>query len=319
MSRPREHLTTHASRLTTPPVTEITLPGLPLFRRGKVRDTFDLGDRLLMVASDRVSAFDVVMPNGIPRKGVILTQLSNFWFRRTADLVPNHLLATDVADFPPELHEHADLLRARSVLVRKAERIDVECVVRGYLAGSAWVEYRRDGTVCGQPLPPGLVESERLPEPIFTPATKADEGHDENISRERMAELVGAELALELERLSRAIYRAAAEYAAGRGIIIADTKLEFGLIDGEPVLIDELLTPDSSRFWEAERYEPGRPQDSLDKQPLRDWLTASGWDREPPAPPLPPEVVARIAAKYATAYERLTGLKVEGSRSKVEG
>ncbi len=312
MSRSTDPLTTDDWRLTTPPVTEIALPGLPLFRRGKVRDTFDLGDRLLMVASDRVSAFDVVMPNGIPRKGIILTQLSNFWFRRTADLVPNHLLATDVADFPADLHEHADLLRGRSVLVRKAERIDVECVVRGYLAGSAWVEYRRDGTVCGQPLPPGLVESERLPEPIFTPATKADEGHDENISRERMAELVGAELALELERLSRAIYRAAAEYAAGRGIIIADTKLEFGLIDGEPVLIDELLTPDSSRFWEADRYEPGRPQDSLDKQPLRDWLTASGWDREPPAPPLPPEVVARIAAKYATAYERLTGLKVIG-------
>jgi phosphoribosylaminoimidazole-succinocarboxamide synthase len=289
-------------------VLRVDLPGVPLFRRGKVRDTFDLGDRLLMVSTDRVSAFDVVMPNGIPGKGVVLTQLSNFWFGRTRDLAPNHLLATELEQFPAPLRAHAALLRGRAALVRKAARVDIECVVRGFLAGSAWVEYRRDGTVCGRPLPPGLVESERLPEPLFTPAIKADEGHDENISPDRMAALVGADLARELERLSRALYAAAAEYAAGRGIIIADTKFEFGLLDGRPLLIDELLTPDSSRFWEADCYEPGRPQDSLDKQPLRDWLLAAGWDREPPAPALPPEVVARIAAKYRGAYERLTGM-----------
>ncbi len=291
----------------TEPILRIDLPGVPLFRRGKVRDTFDLGDRLLMVSSDRVSAFDVIMPNGIPGKGRVLTQLSNFWFARVAGLVRNHLIATDPADFPAELRAHADLLRGRAVLVRKAERVDIECVVRGYLAGSAWVEYQRDGTVCGQPLPPGLTESARLPEPIFTPASKADEGHDENISRARMAELVGAPLAVELERLTRTIYAAAVEYAAARGIIIADTKLEFGLLDGAPILIDELLTPDSSRFWEADRWEPGRPQDSLDKQPLRDWLLAEGWDREPPAPALPQEVIARMSAKYHQAYERLVG------------
>jgi phosphoribosylaminoimidazole-succinocarboxamide synthase len=293
--------------MMTEPLLRIDLPGVPLFRRGKVRDTFDLGDHLLMVSSDRVSAFDVIMPNGIPGKGTVLTQLSNFWFARTTGIVRNHLLATDPADFPPELAPHAELLRGRAVLVRKAERIDIECVVRGYLSGSAWVEYQRDGTVCGQPLPPGLTESDRLPEPIFTPAMKADEGHDENISVERMAELVGASLAAELERLTRAVYAAAVEYAAARGIIIADTKLEFGLLDGAPILIDELLTPDSSRFWEADRWQPGRAQDSLDKQPLRDWLLSIGWNREPPAPILPTEVVERMSAKYHAAYERLTG------------
>lgn len=296
----------------TEPILRIDLPGVPLFRRGKVRDTFDLGDYLLMVSSDRVSAFDVIMPNGIPGKGSVLTQLSNFWFARTAALVRNHLVATDPADFPAELQPHAALLRGRAVLVRKAERVDIECVVRGYLAGSAWVEYQRDGTVCGQPLPPGLIESDRLPEPIFTPASKADEGHDENISRERMAAIIGAPLAAELERLTRTIYAAAVDYASARGIIIADTKLEFGLLDGSPILIDELLTPDSSRFWEADRWEPGHPQDSLDKQPLRDWLLAEGWDREPPAPPLPQEVIARMSAKYHLAYERLVGKPLVG-------
>jgi phosphoribosylaminoimidazole-succinocarboxamide synthase len=289
------------------PLVQIELPGVPLFRRGKVRDTFDLGDRLLMVSSDRISAFDVILPNGIPDKGRVLTQLSNFWFARTTDLVRNHLLATDPADFPAELQPHADLLRGRSVLVRKAERVDFECVVRGYLSGSAWVEYKRDGTVCGQSLPMGLTESAQLSEPIFTPATKAEEGHDQNIRKEQMAEVVGAELTAELERLSIKLYTTAAAYAQARGIIIADTKFEFGILDGAPILIDEALTPDSSRFWEADRYEPGRPQDSLDKQPLRDWLLAQGWNREPPAPTLPPEVVARIATKYRTAYELLTG------------
>lgn len=216
-------------------------------------------------------------------------------------------MATDPADYPAELRVHAGLLRGRSVLVRKAQRIDIECVVRGYLAGSAWVEYRKQGTVCGQPLPAGLTESVRLAEPIFTPAMKNDVGHDENISKERMAELIGAELASELERLSRLLYDYAAGYAQERGIIIADTKFEFGILDGAPILIDELLTPDSSRFWEAARWEPGRAQDSLDKQPLRDWLLASGWDREPPAPTLPPEVVERTASKYRSAYEILTG------------
>jgi phosphoribosylaminoimidazole-succinocarboxamide synthase len=247
------------------------------------------------------------MPNGVPDKGKVLTQLSNFWFGRTADLVRNHLVATDPADFPEELRPHADLLGGRAVLVRRAERVDIECVVRGYLAGSAWVEYKRDGTVCGQQLPPGLVESARLDEPIFTPAMKNDVGHDENISKERMADLIGGDLAAELERLSRLLYGTAVEYARERGIIIADTKFEFGLLDSAPILIDELLTPDSSRFWEAGRWEPGRPQDSLDKQPLRDWLLSTGWDREPPAPTLPPEVVERMAAKYRAAYELLTG------------
>jgi phosphoribosylaminoimidazole-succinocarboxamide synthase len=289
------------------PLLRIELLGVPVFRRGKVRDTFDLGDQLLMVSSDRVSAFDVIMPNGIPGKGTILTQLSNFWFARTRGIVRNHLLATDPAEFPASVRPYAELLRGRSVLVRKAQRVDIECVVRGYLAGSAWVEYQRAGTVCGQSLPLGLVESARLPEPIFTPAYKADEGHDENITRERMADLVGADLAAALERIARALYQHAAEYALGRGIIIADTKFEFGLLDDAPILIDEILTPDSSRFWEVERWEPGRPQDSLDKQPLRDWLSASGWNKEPPAPELPPDVVARIADKYRAAYERLTG------------
>ena len=289
------------------PLLRIELPGVPLFRSGKVRDTFDLGEMLLMVSSDRISAFDVIMPNGIPDKGRVLTQLSNFWFGRTTGLVRNHLVATDPADFPVGLQAHAELLRGRAVLVRKAQRIDIECVVRGYLAGSAWVEYRKQGTVCGQPLPAGLVESARLAEPIFTPAMKNDVGHDENISVERMAALIGADLAGELERLSRLLYGYAAEYALARGIIIADTKFEFGLLDGAPILIDELLTPDSSRFWEAARWEPGRAQDSLDKQPLRDWLLALGWNREPPAPTLPPEVVERTATKYRSAYAILTG------------
>ena len=275
---------------------------LPLVASGKVREIYDMGDRLLMVASDRISTYDVVHPNPIPDKGKVLTGLSAFWFAKTGHIVANHY-ESSTEGVPAEV-------RGRAMVVRKLQMLPVECVVRGYLSGSAWVEYRRAGTVCGQPLPPGLVESERLPEPIFTPATKEDEGHDENISTARMAELIGADLALELERLARAIYAAAAEYAEGRGIIIADTKMEFGLLEGQPILIDELLTPDSSRFWEADRYEPGRPQDSLDKQPLRDWLTASGWNREPPAPSLPPDVVARIAAKYAAACERLTGQRI---------
>ncbi|MBI2941170.1 MAG: phosphoribosylaminoimidazolesuccinocarboxamide synthase [Chloroflexi bacterium] len=288
------------------------LPGVPLLFRGKVRDVYDLGDQLLLVATDRLSAFDVVLPTPIPAKGAVLTQLSAFWFAQTARLVPNHLISTEVADFPASLRPFADQLRGRSMLVRRAQRVDVECVVRGYLAGSAWSEYRRSGTVCGEPLPPGLRESEQLPEPIFTPATKAATGHDENISFARLREMVGADLAERLRDVSLEIYRFAHAYARERGIILADTKMEFGLIAGTPSLIDELVTPDSSRFWPADRYVVGRSQPSFDKQFVRDWLEASGWNKEPPAPELPADVVDCTTAKYREAYERLTGRAVLG-------
>jgi phosphoribosylaminoimidazole-succinocarboxamide synthase len=280
---------------------------LPIFRRGKVRETYDLGDRLLMVATDRISAFDSILPNGIPGKGVVLTQLSQFWFDRTADLVSNHLITTDIPDLPEITAEQRARLEGRTMVVRKAERIDIECVARGYIVGSAWSEYKRQGTVCGKPLPAGLRESDKLPEPIFTPAAKSDTGHDENISFERMAELVGDDLTSSLRDLTLNIYQAAEAYARTRGLIIADTKFEFGLIDGQIVIIDELLTPDSSRFWDAGLYQPGVSQPSFDKQSVRDWLTASGWNHEPPAPELPEEVVAETAAKYREAYERITG------------
>ena len=281
--------------------------------QGKVRDLYDLGDRLLLVASDRISAFDVVLPDPIPYKGEVLTKLSLFWFELLADLVPTHFLSADVADLPAEFAPHADALRGRFMLVKKATVFPVECIVRGYLAGSGLKEYERQGTVCGIPLPAGLVESSRLDEPIFTPSTKAEIGlHDENISFERMAEIVGGTVAEKLRDLSVAIYSRAREHAATRGIIIADTKFEFGthpdVDDGKtPILIDEALTPDSSRFWPAEGYEPGRPQPSFDKQFVRDWLDAMGWDHEPPAPELPAEVVAKTALKYREAYERITG------------
>jgi phosphoribosylaminoimidazole-succinocarboxamide synthase len=291
-------------------VMETAVPGLALFRRGKVRDTFRAprpeGDRLLMVASDRLSAFDVVMPTPFPGKGVVLTQLAAFWFGRTRHIVPNHLLSTDVADFPPEARAQADRLAGRTMLTRLAERIDIECVVRGYLAGSGWADYRRTGAVCGHPLSSGLRESERLPEPIFTPASKNDVGHDENISVAETERRIGSALTRRIADLSRELYEFAAAHALARGIIIADTKFEFGLVDGELVLIDEALTPDSSRFWEAEHYAPGRAQPSLDKQFVRDWLNASGWNKEPPAPELPPEVVEGTLARYRSAYERLT-------------
>ncbi len=288
---------------------EIELPGLRRFRKGKVRDTWDLGDRLLMVASDRVSAFDVVLPDAIPDKGRVLTMLSAFWFHETESIAPNHLLSTDVDDLPEHLGIVGEVLRDRFMIVRKAERIDVECVVRGYLAGSGWAEYKANGTVCGERLPDGLVESAKLPEPIFTPADKADHGHDENISYARMEQKVGRDLASKLRDTSITIYRFAEERARERGIIIADTKFEFGIVDGEIIVIDEMLTPDSSRFWDAASYEPGRPQDSLDKQPLRDWLERSGWSKTPPAPPLPADVIESLSNRYRTAYERLTGLE----------
>jgi len=289
-----------------PVVRETNLPGLPV-RRGKVRDIYDLGDRLLIVATDRISAYDVVMPTPIPDKGRVLTGLSAWWFDFLSDLTAHHLITTDVAEMPAEVQAHADTLAGRTMLCRKAEVFPVECVVRGYLAGSGWREYRDRGTVCGVALPPGLRQSDALPEPIFTPATKAESGHDENISFERVVEMVGKEAAEALRDRSLALYRRAAEYARGRGIIIADTKFEWGRVGDEIVLVDEVLTPDSSRFWPADEYEPGRDQTSFDKQFVRNYLDTLDWDKTPPGPELPDEIVAKTRAKYIEAYERLTG------------
>ncbi len=284
-----------------------SIPSGNLVSRGKVRDIYATDDALVLVATDRISAFDSVLSPGIPGRGDILTRLSTFWFQQFADRVPNHLLATDLADFPAPFNQHPELA-GRSVLVRKLEPIPVECVARGYLVGSGWKEYQADGTVCGIRLPEGLPESARLSEPIFTPATKATDGHDENISFERMVEIVGQETATSLRDLTLELYRAAADYALERGIIIADTKFEFGFDgDGRIVWMDEALTPDSSRFWPADEYEPGRSQASFDKQYVRDWLEASGWDKEPPAPSLPPEVVEGTLSRYRDAYRLLTG------------
>ena len=285
----------------------VDLPGVKRFARGKVRDVFDLGDRLLIVASDRISAFDCVMPNGIPGKGKILTTMSLFWFDLMEDVVENHLIASDVDAYPPELQRFREVLEGRSMLVRKAERFDVECVVRGYLAGSGWREYRESGTICGIKLPEGLRESDRLPETMFTPATKAETGHDENISFERAVELIGSERAAQLRDLSIAVYEKARDYADARGVLIADTKFEFGLCDGRVILIDEILSPDSSRFWPKDRYEPGRSQDSFDKQFVRNYLETLDWDKTPPAPELPEEVVRKTLEKYGEAYRRLVG------------
>lgn len=275
--------------------------------QGKVRDIYDLGKALLIVATDRISAFDVVLPDPIPYKGEVLTKISLFWFDRLADVVPNHLLTAEECDLPESLAHYAESLRGRFMIVKKAEVFPVECIVRGYLAGSGWKEYREHGTVCGQRLPEGLVESSRLPEPIFTPSTKAAIGdHDENISYERMVEIIGAERAGQLRDASLALYEAARDHAASRGIIIADTKFEFGLVEGEVTLIDEVLTPDSSRFWPADEYSAGGAQPSFDKQFVRDWLESSGWDKTPPAPPLPEDIIAVTAEKYIEAYELIT-------------
>lgn len=272
--------------------------------QGKVRDIYDLGKALLIVATDRLSAFDVVLPDPVPYKGEVLTKISLFWFDHLADIVPNHLLTAEECDLPDELAVHAEALRGRFMIVKKAEVFPVECIVRGYLAGSGWKEYQQSGTVCGQKLPEGLVECSQLAEPIFTPSTKAEIGdHDENISFERMAEIIGAENAARLRDASLALYSAARDHAATRGIIIADTKFEFGLVDGEVTLIDEALTPDSSRFWPADEYAPGGSQPSFDKQFVRDWLEASGWDKQPPAPALPADILAVTAEKYIEAYE----------------
>jgi phosphoribosylaminoimidazole-succinocarboxamide synthase len=282
--------------------------GLRPDSQGKVRDLYDLGDRLLLVASDRISAFDVVLPELIPHKGEVLTKLSLFWFDLLGEVVPNHFLSADVSDLPAEFASHADWLRGRFMLVKKASVYPVECIVRGYLAGSGWSEYRRNGTVCGLAMPEGLVESSHLAEPVFTPSTKAEiGGHDENISFERMVEIVGGEAAEELRDASVSVYTKAREHAASRGIIIADTKFEFGAVEGALTLIDEVLTPDSSRFWPADSYEPGHAQPSFDKQYVRDWLEASGWGKNPPAPSLPREVIEATSAKYIQAYELITG------------
>ena len=286
---------------------ETTLKAVPLFNRGKVRDVYDLGDRLLIVATDRVSAYDCIMPNGIPGRGKILTEMSLFWFAQTQEIVKNHLITANVDEYPDALQQDRDQLAGRSMIVVKADRIDIECVARGYLSGSGWREYQADGTVCGITLPEELLESDRLSEPIFTPATKADTGHDENISFEQMCELVDPELSGKLKDLTLAVYSYARDYADGRGIIIADTKFEFGTLDGEVILIDEILSPDSSRFWDKAIYAPGRSQDSFDKQFVRDYLDTLDWDKTPPAPALPEEIVAQTLAKYREARDRLIG------------
>ena len=289
------------------PILQLDLPGIKKLRSGKVRDIFDLGDALLLVASDRISAFDVIMPNGIPRKGEVLTQISHFWFEKFAALVPNHLLAKASDPLPKNLQPFADKLARRSMIVKKAKPLAIECIVRGYLSGSGWKEYKQAQTVCGIQLPAGLTESAELPEPIFTPSTKAEAGHDENISFAQAQKIVGPELAAQARDLSLKIYRAGRDYARQRGIIIADTKFEFGLSDGKLILIDEVMTPDSSRFWPADQYQPGRGQPSFDKQFVRDYLETLDWNKTPPGPVLPPEVVTKTSAKYLEAYERLTG------------
>lgn len=289
---------------------DTVFPDLNLLRQGKVRDMYDLGDALLMVATDRISAFDVVMPNPIPGKGRILTQMSMFWFEVMEGLIPNHLITADVDRFPQACHPYADKIRDRSMLVRKAEPLSVECIVRGYLSGSGWKSYLESGRICEIRLPKGLIESDRLPEPMFTPSTKADIGaHDENISFKQVENILDKALAARLRDVSLAIYKKAVEFAEPRGIIIADTKFEFGLIDDELVLIDEILTPDSSRFWPKDTYRPGGPQKSFDKQYVRDYLLSLGWDKRPPAPELPPEVVENTRRKYDEALLRLTGVK----------
>jgi phosphoribosylaminoimidazole-succinocarboxamide synthase len=313
--------------ISTAPLIDTALEGLTLHRRGKVRDVYELGNQLLIVTTDRISAFDYVLGSGIPDKGKVLTQLSSFWFERMGDLVPHHLIATDPNQFPEPARQHADVLRGRSMLVRRTEPVPIECVARGYLSGSGWKEYQQSGSVCGVKLPAGLRESDRLPEPIFTPATKAESGHDVNISEEEAGRLVGAPLIARLKQLTLEIYRRGAAHAESKGIIVADTKFEFGLArrsatsgeaalssdadDQEIVLIDEVLTPDSSRFWPRAEYEPGHGQPSFDKQFVRDYLEQIRWNKQPPVPSLPEDVVRRTREKYVEAFTLLSGRELQ--------
>jgi phosphoribosylaminoimidazole-succinocarboxamide synthase len=285
-------------------------PEIASRKRGKVRDIYDLGDNLLIIATDRISAFDVVLPNGIPKKGKVLNQISKYWFEKTADIVPNHLISTDVNDYPELFHKYRNILEGRSMLVTKTKPLPIECIVRGYISGSGWKDYQKSGAICGIPLPKGLLESSKLENPIFTPSTKAEEGiHDENIPFERTVEILGGDLAASVKTKSIAIYLMARGIAEEKGIIIADTKFEFGINEhsGELILIDELLTPDSSRFWPKDEYAPGGPQKSFDKQFVRDYLISIDWNKRPPAPSLPPDIVDKTTEKYLEVLRRLTG------------
>jgi len=288
-------------------ITSTDLPGIERVAQGKVRDVYAVGGDLLIVATDRISAFDCILPQGIPGKGRVLTQMSIFWFEFLKDVVPNHLIATDVSDFPAPLREFRDQLEGRSMLVKRCRMEPIECVARGYVSGSGWKDYKRTGAICGIPLPAGLRESDKLPQPIFTPASKAETGHDENISFDEAASAVGTVTAELLRSLTLRIYAAAAQHAESRGIILADTKFEFGWHDGELLLGDEVLTPDSSRYWPRDEYQPGGPQKSFDKQFVRDYLETLDWNKQPPAPPLPDDVIAKTSEKYHEAYERITG------------
>ncbi len=292
---------------SAPPLLQTKLPGVPLAKRGKVRDVYDLGERLLVVATDRLSAFDVVLPTGIPGKGIVLTQMSLLWFRLLEDVVPNHVITANVDEYPGELLPFRDQLEGRSMIVARADVLPIECVVRGYLVGSGWKDYGATGAVCGIALPAGLRESDRLEPPIFTPSTKAETGHDENITFQQMEATVGRERAAEARRVTLELYSRARAHAEARGIILADTKFEFGVRDGRLIWVDEALTPDSSRFWPRDGYTPGRSQPSFDKQFVRDYLEGLRWNKQPPGPELPPEVVARTLEKYTEAFERLRG------------
>ena len=289
-------------------VTETNLP-LKIFKKGKVRDVYEANNKLLLIVTDRISAFDYVLHEPIPNKGICLTQISKFWFDYFKDTIPSHVVTSDISDFPSDLQNHKDILSGRSMLVKKANVIPIECIVRGYISGSAWKSYQKDGTVCGIKLPSGLKESDKFDEPLFTPSTKAESGHDINISYEKMIELIGDEDAKKIKELSLKIYKEGAKYALEKGIIIADTKFEFGKIGDEIILVDEILTPDSSRFWPADLYVPGKSQPSFDKQYVRDYLSSTGWNKNSDPPHLPDEVVSETQNKYQEAYEKITGIK----------
>jgi len=284
---------------------------LPLHVKGKVRNVYDLGDKLLIVVTDRISAFDVVFPNLIPNKGKVLNSISEFWFNYTKDIVDNHVITTDVSQYPEGLSQFKEELQGRSMLVKKVNMVQAECIVRGYLEGSGLKEYKETGSICGIKLPEGLRQGDKLPEPIFTPSTKASEGHDQNVSFEELCNIIGADLATQLKEVSLALYNKASKYAESKGIILADTKFEFGFLDGKLVVADEIFTPDSSRFWDMKEYEPGRPQKSFDKQFVREYLESINWDKKPPAPELPEDVIRNTELKYIEAYERLTGKKLD--------